>query len=82
MFIFLLILVLLAVLVTGSFLYVGRRKRKARIAEMLSGDNLLAAWTYDPEEWRRAVEEEYTWIRNKDGVGPLLYFAQQYLHKE
>jgi hypothetical protein len=69
MFIFLLILVLLAVLVTGSFLYVGRRKRKARIAEMLSGDNLLAAWTYDPEEWRRAVEEEYTWIRNKDGVG-------------
>jgi|SRR5882724_7735622 len=69
MFIFLLILVLLAVVVVGSILYVARRKRKARVAEMLSGDNLLAAWTYDSDEWRRAVEEEYTWIRNKDGVG-------------
>ena len=36
---------------------------------MLSGTNLLAAWTYDPDEWRQAVEEEYTWIRNKNGIG-------------
>ena len=68
MFVFLVISVLvLAVVVAGSFFYLGRRKRKARIAEMLSGTNLLAAWTYDPDEWRQAVEEEYTWIRNKDG---------------
>jgi hypothetical protein len=69
MFMFLLILVLLAVVVVGSFWYARRRKRKATVAEMLSGDNLLAAWTYDTDEWRRAVEEEYTWIRNRDGVG-------------
>jgi hypothetical protein len=63
------ILVLLGIAVAGSFLYARRRERKARVAEMLSGENLLAAWTYDTDEWRRAVEEEYTWIRNKDGVG-------------
>ena len=59
MFVYLLIFVL--VLLGGAlvFLYLGRRKRKARIAEMLSGSELLAAWTYDPDEWRRAVEEEY-----------------------
>lgn len=64
-----LILVLLGVAILGSFLYARRRKRKARIAEMLSGDSLLAAWTYDADEWRRAVEEEFIWIRTKDGVG-------------
>jgi hypothetical protein len=69
MFMFLLISVLLAVGFAGSFLYAWRRKRKAKIAEMLSGDDLLAAWTYDPDEWRRAVEDEYTWIRNREGVG-------------
>jgi hypothetical protein len=68
-FFVILILVLLGVALLGSFLYARRRKRNATVAEMLSGDTLLAAWTYDPDEWRRAVEEEYTWIRNKDGVG-------------
>ena len=67
MFIFLLILVLLAVGVTGSFLYVGRRKRKARIAEMLSGDNLLAAWTYDPEEFlKHPVYNRESWPGSKN----------------
>jgi hypothetical protein len=61
--------VLLVVAFVGYFLYAGMRKRKARIAEMLSGDNLLAAWTYAPDEWRRAVEDEFTWVRRKDGVG-------------
>lgn len=69
MFTYLLIIVLLTVAFVGSVLYVWSRKRKARVAEMLSGDNLLAAWTYDPDEWRQAVEDEFTWIRNKDGVG-------------
>lgn len=68
MFIYLLILVLPAVVVAG-FLYVRWRKRKATIAEMLSGDNLLAAWTYDPDEWRQAVEDEFPWVRSKSGVG-------------
>ena len=63
------ILFLLAVAVVGSLLYVRRREHKARVAEMLDGSNLLAAWTYGPNEWRQAVEEEFTWVRSKDGVG-------------
>lgn len=69
MIIFLLIFVLVLLGVAVGFFYARRRNRRSKIAEMLSGDDLLAAWTYDPDEWRRAVEEEYTWIRNKDGVG-------------
>ena len=49
-------LALLGVVFAGAFLYARQRKRKARIAEMLSGEDLIAAWTYDPDEWRRAVE--------------------------
>lgn len=63
------ILGLLGVVFAGAFLYARWRKRKARIAEMLSGEDLIAAWTYDPDEWRRAVEEEYTWVRRTDGIG-------------
>jgi hypothetical protein len=63
------VLVLLIVAGVAAFLYARWRKRKARIAEMLSGEDLLAAWTYDPDEWRQAVEEEFTWVRNKDGGG-------------
>jgi hypothetical protein len=69
MFLLISVLILIGVALVGAFLYARRRNRQARIAEMLSGDNLLAAWTYDPDEWRRAVEEEYTWVRNKDGSG-------------
>lgn len=63
------LLVLLGVAVVGAILYARRRERRARVAEMLAGTNLLAAWTYAPDEWRRAVEEEYTWVKSKDGVG-------------
>lgn len=63
------VLILLGVAVVGLFLYARRRERSARVAEMLAGTNLLAAWTYAPDEWRRAVEEEYTWAKSKDGVG-------------
>lgn len=63
------VLVLLGVAAVGSFLYARRRERRSRVAEMLAGTDLLAAWTYAPDEWRRAVEEEYTWVKNKDGVG-------------
>jgi hypothetical protein len=66
---FISVLVLLGLAGVGAFLYARRRQRKARIAEMLSGEDLIAAWTYDPDEWRQAVEEEYTWVRRKDGVG-------------
>lgn len=63
------VLILLALAAAGAFLFARRRKRQARVAELLAGDNLLAAWTYGPDEWRRAVEDEFTWVRNKAGSG-------------
>jgi hypothetical protein len=62
-------LVLLVAAAAGYYVYVRRRKRRGRVAEILSGANLLAHWTYAPGEWRRAVGEEFTWARNKNSVG-------------
>jgi hypothetical protein len=68
-FVLIAIVALLAIAVVGSFLYLRRRKRQARVAELLAGTNLLAAWTYGPDEWWQAVDEEFTWVRNKAGSG-------------
>jgi hypothetical protein len=66
---FIVLAVLLVVGLVGSYLVAVRRKRWNRIAQMLAGLNLLADWTYSPEEWRRAVEDEFTWVKNKDSIG-------------
>ena len=34
------------------------------IAGILEDPNPLAVWTYTPEEWRRAVEDEFSWARS------------------
>jgi hypothetical protein len=47
----------------------GRRARAEEVAEMVSGRNLLAQWPYTPEEWRQAAEDEFDWVRNKEGKG-------------
>jgi len=60
-------LVLAAVL--GFYLYIKRKKRRARISEILSSTNLLAHWVYTPVEWQRAVEEEFTWAESKGDQG-------------
>lgn len=60
---------LLILLVVSGYIYVKGRKRRERISELLSGSTILAGWDYAPNEWRKAVEEEFTWVRHKDGVG-------------
>jgi hypothetical protein len=62
-------LVLLAVGAAEYYLYARRRSRRERIARILSGSNILARWSYAPDEWRKAADEEFTWVRNKNSGG-------------
>jgi hypothetical protein len=68
-FLVLALLALVAVGTVGYYIYVGRRSRRERIASILSGSNLLARWAYSPDEWRKAADEEFTWVRNKNSAG-------------
>jgi hypothetical protein len=62
-------LILIAAAVAFGYILVKRRERREKIAEILSGSNLLADWAYTPDEWRRAAEEEFTWVRDRDSGG-------------
>ena len=48
----------------AGYLYYRRRVRSKDIAGILDDPNPLAVWTYTPEEWRRAVEDEFSWARS------------------
>ncbi|HKQ50963.1 MAG TPA: hypothetical protein VJT74_01250 [Pyrinomonadaceae bacterium] len=61
--------VLLAAIVVWRHVESRRRARMEDIAGMISGRNLLAQWPYTPEEWRQAAEDEFDWVRNRDGKG-------------
>jgi hypothetical protein len=61
--------VVLGLACVGAYVYCRREKRKRRIALLTDGVDLLAHWTYSPVEWRRAVEEEFSWASSKDHVG-------------
>jgi len=63
--------VVLVVVAAGAsvYLYFRRQKRKSEISLLTDGVDLLAHWTYTPNEWRKAVEEEFTWASSKDDVG-------------
>ena len=65
--IFAMIVVIAALAVGGAFLYRRRARRRKVINDILFDVNPLAIWTYSPEEWRRAVEEELSWGRADDG---------------
>ncbi len=58
------IVVLLAVVGGLGYFYYRRRVRAKEIAAILDDPNPLAVWTYSPEEWRRAVEDEFSWARS------------------
>lgn len=64
-----LVLVLLALGAAWYYLYTKKRSRRERVARILSGSNILARWSYAPDEWRRAADEEFTWVRNKNNGG-------------
>lgn len=59
-------LALLGAAVVSWRVYAHRQKRRARIALLTEGVDVLALWTYTPEEWRRAREDEFTWASSKD----------------
>ena len=65
----LIVLALMGAVVGGWLVYSRRQKRKLRIALLTEGVDVLAHWAYTPDEWHRAVEEEFTWASAKDEVG-------------
>jgi len=69
------IALLVAVLIALAVLYYRRRVRAKEIAAILDDPNPLAVWTYTPEEWRRAVEDEFSWAR-KDGSSALIRICE------
>lgn len=64
----LIVLLVLAVFFVGSN-YFKRRARQRRSSEIIADPNLLAHFVYDPDEWRKAVEDEFTWVKNKESLG-------------
>jgi hypothetical protein len=68
--------VLLLVAIGGGYLYVRGRARERKIAELLSGMDLLARWTYTGDEWRKAVAEEFTWARHGEGSGTIFIWTR------
>lgn len=51
--------VALFVLILGVVAAVIYARRGARLERLVSGENLIAHWTYTPEEWRGYVEADY-----------------------
>lgn len=67
----LLLSLLLALIGIAAYFYFrrGQRKRKLRVHEITNDPHLLAHWVYSPDEWRQAVEDEFTWVKNRDAPG-------------
>lgn len=61
------IIALVALAAGGAYLNYRRARRRRVINDILCDVNPLAVWTYSPEEWRRAVQEELSWGRPDDG---------------
>jgi hypothetical protein len=56
----LLVIIAIAVLVAaalGGYLFVKRRERREKIAAITSGADLLARWSYTPNEWEPVADE-------------------------
>jgi hypothetical protein len=64
----LLLVLLIVALVGGATSLSSCVSGERKISEILSGIDLLAHWTYTPDEWEKAVAEEFTWAR-KDTIG-------------
>lgn len=60
---------LLAGAAVGLYLWIKRRNRATQIFALIHDPELLARWTYDPTEWRIAVNSEFTWASNRDLTG-------------
>jgi len=71
----LIVLLLLGASGAAVYLFLRQRKRKAVIALITDGVDVLAHWTYTPAEWQKAVADEFTWASAKGETGEL-YFSQ------
>jgi hypothetical protein len=67
--ILILFLVVIGVAVVGVQLLFRHRAPQRSGAEIIADPNLLAHWVYAPDEWRKAVEDEFNWVKNKESVG-------------
>ncbi len=62
------LIIMIAGLAAGAiYLYQRRTRRRKVIDDILCDVNPLAVWTYSPEEWRSAVQEELSWGHADDG---------------
>jgi hypothetical protein len=52
--------------VLGLIYLVKRWQRNRKVSEIVACPNPLARWQYAPDEWPRAVAEEFTWVKHKD----------------
>ena len=60
---------LLVAAAAGLYFWIRHRKRSTQIFELLHDPHLLAQWTYDPTDWRTAVNDEFTWASKHDLTG-------------
>ncbi len=58
---------LIALAAGGGFFYLRRARHRKVINDILFDVNPLAVWTYSTEEWRSAVEQEFSWGDADDG---------------
>ena len=63
------LIALLGALAVGAYFYIKRRAHQQRSSEIAADPNMLAHWVYSPEEWRKAIEAEFTWVKNKESTG-------------
>ncbi len=61
------IFVVIFLAVGGFYLYQRRQRQRKAIDDILFDVTPLAVWTYSPEEWRQAVDDELSWGRVDDG---------------
>ena len=59
--------------ITGIIVIIIYAKRASKLESMLKGNNLLAHWTYTPDEWRQYTEKEYQ--SEKKGKWSLFYIV-------
>jgi hypothetical protein len=64
--VFLALLFAFALAVLGLIYLVKRWQRNRKVSEIVSCPNPLARWQYAADEWPRAVDEEFNWVKHKD----------------
>jgi len=60
---FLAIGLLVVAIVVGGYYFLIYLKHKSEITDILNDPDPLAVWTYTPQEWQRAVADEFSWGR-------------------